>query len=911
MKKINLILELREIHKILFEFYRKTSDCKYGNDFCDRAAYSLLNKILFVRICEDKGFMKNMEVNTVINSTLAELIEVAFNCKEGYFGNIILYSEEEYEFLNPVYGDPCFDYFNDICNDIMGRLNSDRFNFKNTDENILGDVYQEFMDKNSRKAAGQFYTPGFIIEYMLKKTVGEADVLENPFVSLADISCGSGHFLIRAYDILKKKFLDNLENLRERYGKKIYVIRGNRSEKRLQGSQYWVEKNVHYHILKYCIYGADIDSFAVQLTRINLLLKDSDNFTDELNIVQCDSLVRWETVKKRILPLFDFWNTRFDYVVGNPPYVGHKQLDIKYKKWLLNNYGEVFKDKSDLSFCFFCRIREVLNIKGKAAVITSRYFMESPTGKNLRQYLKNKSIIFEIVDFYGAEIFEGAGVAASIYIFGNDRSKNSKENKIQVNKLLKDTFVFDDQADLENTMKTDLFESFHISQHILGDERWILIPENQYDIYRKIIDGTSYRLRDIADSFQGVITGCDRAFVVSNEDIARNKIEEELIKKWIKNSNIKKYRVLNSDLNLIYSDLIENEQDYSNSLKFIENYVHKLKNRRECRKGVRKWYQLQWGRDHRLFEQKKIVFSYKGKNNKFALDSDNSYCSADVYSLVLKNEFKNKASLEYLTGVLNSSIYEFYFKLFAKKMGKGIYDYYPNSVMDLRVTLNSNIEKSVSEKVEQILKNFSFMKDVNIDEILKEDNLATGYFKIKFNNIRLKKRIYFLEKEIDKVLGDFFCLNDEDFDTIKKVLDLPESEGEVFLSEQESIYYKYIHMNGGYRKADLGELMNILLIYIRQKSIKILKENKRPISLWDIKERFEEELFGFEKIIDVFKITDIKTSSEEVIKKSLNNDSYTWNAYMKDKEKHKIRKTFVKYNNYYYGLSEWEITDAR
>ena len=62
----------------------------------------------------------------------------------------------------------------------------------------------------------------------------------------------------------------------------------------MSGKDYWTEENIHYHLLKHCIYGADIDSFAVQLTTINLLLKDLDNLTDELNIVKCDSLIKWE-----------------------------------------------------------------------------------------------------------------------------------------------------------------------------------------------------------------------------------------------------------------------------------------------------------------------------------------------------------------------------------------------------------------------------------------------------------------------------------------------------------------------------------------------------------------------------------------------------------------------------------------
>ena len=83
-------------------------------------------------------------------------------------------------------------------------------------DSILGDVYEKFMDRETRKAIGQFYTPDFVIEYILNNTVAEADVIENPFVSVLDPACGSGHFLIMAYDILRKKFEESIDKLREK-----------------------------------------------------------------------------------------------------------------------------------------------------------------------------------------------------------------------------------------------------------------------------------------------------------------------------------------------------------------------------------------------------------------------------------------------------------------------------------------------------------------------------------------------------------------------------------------------------------------------------------------------------------------------------------------------------------------------
>uniref|UniRef100_UPI0026253C24 TaqI-like C-terminal specificity domain-containing protein n=1 Tax=uncultured Clostridium sp. TaxID=59620 RepID=UPI0026253C24 len=99
-----------------------------------------------------------------------------------------------------------------------------------------------------------------------------------------------------------------------------------------------------------------------------------------------------------------------------------------------------------------------------------------------------------------------------------------------------------------------------------------------------------------------------------------------------------------------------------------------------CQKGIRKWYELQWGRNQNIFEGEKIVFPFKASSNRFAIDRG-SYFSADVYALTLKENVP--FTYDFLLYILNSKIYEFYFKTFAKKLGEDAYEYYPNNLMKL------------------------------------------------------------------------------------------------------------------------------------------------------------------------------------------------------------------------------------
>src|SRR5690606_6544601 len=179
------------------------------------------------------------------------------------------------------------------------------------------------------------------------------------------------------YDILRSKFEDNLHQLREKYKNHTYEVTNNTEKEYVKGENYWTKKYLHYHILKNCIYGADIDPFALQITTINLLLKDLENYiTDDLNIIECDRLIKWEEdydfegirqqlsqhsniienkytningeliqeeigveEAEELLKICDFWNTKFDYIVGNPPY-GSK-LSKELKDYYKRKYSEV------------------------------------------------------------------------------------------------------------------------------------------------------------------------------------------------------------------------------------------------------------------------------------------------------------------------------------------------------------------------------------------------------------------------------------------------------------------------------------------------------------------------------------------------------------------------------------------
>ena len=137
--------------------------------------------------------------------------------------------------------------------------------------------------------------------------------------------------------------------------------------------------------------------------------------------------------------------------------------------------------------------------------------------------------------------------------------------------------------------------------------------------------------------------------------------------------------------------------------------------RRECKKGFRKWYELQWGRNKSDYENPKIIFPYKSKQNNFYFDEEAFFCSADIY---LMNEFSKGLSLNYLLSYLNSEIFEFYLKCQLKKVGRNIYEYYPYKLNNLKVYLpQGDIAQKFSRRENISIEIFKKLFNINDKEV--------------------------------------------------------------------------------------------------------------------------------------------------------------------------------------------------
>jgi len=236
-----------------------------------------------------------------------------------------------------------------------------------------------------------------------------------------------------------------------------------------------------------------------------------------------------------------------------------------------------------------------------------------------------------------------------------------------------------------------------------------LMNQDDYEFCEKVKRKAQFLLGEKFNINQGIVSGCDKAFVF-------DEYKEEFgnyLKEFYKNKDIHKYRVDNSQKYILYLDSKEKPND--NIIEYLESFREKLEDRREVKKGTINWWQLQWSRDKKIFTEPKIVSRQRNTKNAFALVMDEFYASADVYYISSKDTSLN---IYYILGYLNSDLFLRWFKINGKYKGEYlelystplkevpiIYEYDKNK-MNYIVDLIQRQIDNYDEKVQNVINDF-------------------------------------------------------------------------------------------------------------------------------------------------------------------------------------------------------------
>jgi len=724
-------------------------------EFIKQASYVVLLKLVLIRILEDNDLIER----NLYNGGFKKKLEPPLN----YTLHKLLY-EAKYQASNfyPYFYDGTpFDFQiedEELFIEVLFELS--KINFAEIDFDLIGDLYEHYLNSDDRKDKGQYYTPHFIVELILNRVgfnIHKTRKIEKKM--FLDPSCGSGGFLV---EIAKR-----------------YRIAGNNKE--VEAKRAIID----------CVNGIELTPFASFLAEINVIIQilplvkrindPKYKKISSLKIFRQDSLFsiynrnefngskEYVRINKSHVLAGDkelkfellVNGNEFDYVVGNPPYVGekgHKELFEPLKKH--EYWKHFYQGRSDYLYYFIILGISKLKEGGKLGFITTQYWLTADSSASLRNYILEKTRIIEIIDFKGIKLFPEAKGQESIIIIlekceNEEERLNNKIKIIQFNKnwVLEQKKYIDSSGNVFTNYKRwiDLltnFDQFNLftddtrkgftlgkdkrekiadvyysvySQGELDEKAWYLYSKErasfEYDNFNK--------LTDLFNVNQGIVSGADKVtkenikriptsevvanyievndpiFIFSDENLSIinfNNDEISFIKKFYKNSNIKKGFVdLSDEQFVIYSQDIPNIEDYKNLKKHFNKYKTLLLERREVKNGKIRWFDLWWSRDKQIFENEKLVTSRRSKQNRFAYENLKRYPQSDI--TIITNKKETQENLKYLLALLNSSLLNKWYGKNTKIKGEmREYYYTPLSKVPIKkINFNDNREKNIHD----------------------------------------------------------------------------------------------------------------------------------------------------------------------------------------------------------------------
>ncbi|MBS3096626.1 N-6 DNA methylase [Candidatus Woesearchaeota archaeon] len=447
-----------------------------------------LDRIIFICYAEDKGF---------VDSELKSLIELK---KDKHYESQSWLLDKIRSIFKKYWNDynsdlfklgKCDEFFIEdavllkILTDLRKPKDKLSYDFASIEADILGKTYENFIghviagekrfkekeSKGKRKSEGIYYTPAYIVDYIVRNTVKEY-IKGKSFASInkvkiLDPACGSGSFLIKAFDALAEE------------SKNILKRELNYEEKK--------------NLMLNCIHGVDKDERAVDICKLNLSLKLAERgqkLPELHNNIKCgDSLIddeniagykafKWEEEFKEVMQ-----NGGFDVVIGNPPYFKIFE-DNPINKTI--HYLEIKSGMMNSAAVFINRGFKLLKNDGYFGMIVPKMLAFTDSWDKLRVKLLNNCKIQKIVDCRKA--FEHVLLEQIIFTFINT-GQNIKNNIVYIGNI-KNNFIE---------------ETARLPQNLLIKENTLFLePEPKAYKIKEKMEESGIRLGHVSDIILGL-----------------------------------------------------------------------------------------------------------------------------------------------------------------------------------------------------------------------------------------------------------------------------------------------------------------------------------------------------------------------------------------------------------------------
>ncbi len=790
------------------------------------AVQMIIDRIIFLRICEERSIEPENQLQDITNkeNIYKELCSLFKRADTKYNSGLFHFAKESGEASRADDLTLRLDIDDKTLKDIILNLYYPKspYAFLYIPSDILGQVYERFLGKvirltdghrvkveekpEVRKAGGVYYTPTFIVAYIVINTIGKLLLGLTPKeaarLKIVDPACGSGTFLLGVFEYLLAwhlKWYADAENDPEKWVKNKALVK--------VGDDYRLTTSKKKEILLNNIYGVDIDPQAVEVTKLSLLLKVLENASGQLelgmerilpdlgNNIKCGNSLVGEDYfegklmvdqeeRARVNP-FDwksafpevFAQGGFDAVVGNPPYIRIQAMQewaSEQVEYFKRKYKAASKGNYDIYVVFIEKALSLLNTKGKLGFILPHKFFNAQYGEPVRELILQGKHISKVVHFGDQQVFDGATTYTCLLF---------------LNKQSQDEFEFTKVSDLENwrafqNQTSEVLETSEVSGKInaanITSSEWNFSVGKDAGLFEKLSQ-MPVKLGDVAERMaQGIRTSANEVYVLDkllekdgfvtahSEILDRNVVlERKSTSLFLQGREIKRYEILPSikvvlvpyRIKASKAELISEkdlQKEFPNSYEYFRENKNYLEKREKGRFRGASWYMYGRQQNIDLMLVPKILIPDIADRAQFALDENGEYAFTSGYGITLKDN--SELLPKYVLGLLNSKLLEFYLKRISTPMQNGFFRFFTQFIEKLpirAINFNDPAEKSAHDKIVTLVESMLGL----------HKSLASAQSPLEKE--RLERQIQVTDRAIDSLVYELYGLTEDEIKIVE------------------------------------------------------------------------------------------------------------------------------------------------